>query len=152
MARTTLNFNAAIDDFVRETEERMNAVFRESAQRTISIAQNYLSGTLVGVQTGFLRASVRVSLSAMPPINEAAYPPKDARPGSFRYDGMEVSVALASSKVGDHIYIGWTAAYAEHVHDGTSKMRGRPFSLLAAQQWETTVRAVVAELKGRVGA
>jgi hypothetical protein len=141
------SFSAQIDAFVRETEQRMTAVFRESSQRVMSRATEFISGQLVNVDTGFLRASVRVSFSEMPKIDSAAQP-KDGQ--SYPLSG-EVSLMIASAHLGDTIHAGYTAAYAGFVHAVTSKMAGRPWVQLAAMQWPTIVNGVTQELKGRLG-
>lgn len=133
-----LGFGAQLEDWVRRTEQRMNAVFRESAQRTISLTQSY-----VPVDTGFLRASVRVSLQSMPQIEPKAT-------GGTPPSSDEYTLSIAGAEVGDTIYAGYTAAYARYVHDGTSKMAGMPFVYLAALQWPRVVNEVQQELKGRV--
>jgi hypothetical protein len=141
------SFSAQIEDFVQETEQRMTAVVRESAQRVLSVASDYISGDLVKVQTGFLRASVRVSFSEMPRIDAKAYP-KDGQ--SYPNNSSDVTLAIATTKLGDTIHAGYTAAYAGFVHDGTAKMAGRPWVELAAMQWPQTVNGVQAELKTRL--
>jgi len=141
------SFSATIEDWARETEQRMTAIFRESTQRMIGIATDYISGDLVKVQTGFLRASVRVSLSEMPEIDPSAEPAEGQRYG---VNAGQVSVQIASAQAGDTIYAGYTAAYAGFVHDGTSKMAGRPWVDMAAVQWQTVVNGVQQDLKARL--
>ena len=137
----SLSFSAAIDEWVKETEARMNAVFRESARRIISLSQEYIVG-LDAIDTGFMRGSVTVSLSSMPKIDPAK---TEGLPG-----GEEYVLQIAGARIGQTIYAGYTAAYSRHVHDGTSKMAGRPYIYLAALQWPRVVYEVSQELKGRV--
>lgn len=138
MAR--LSFADQIDEWVRQTEQRMTAVFRESARRTISTALSYTP-----VDTGFLRASVRVSLQSMPPVDPEATGPGTAAPGG------DYVMAIAGAEIGQTIYAGWTAAYGPFVEFGTSKMAPRAFVGRAAAQWPATVRQVTQELKSRAG-
>jgi hypothetical protein len=149
MATTHLNFGAQIDAWVKQSDQRMTAVFRESTQRTVSIAQS-----IVPVDTGFLRASVRASTSAAPPLSreaprnsldaaaEAAYPDND--------DG-NVTLTIAGANLGQTIFVGYTANYAGHVEYGTSRMAGRAFVGQAVAQWPMTVSRVIEDLKGRAG-
>ena len=146
--KTGREFTAQIEEFVRETEARIIAVHRESAQRIVSKAQEYISGELVNVQTGFLRASLRVSLSEMPKIDPGARPNE----GQRYTPESDVSLIIGSWNLKETMYAGYTAAYARHVHDGTSKMAGRPWVELAAMQWPQTVSEVTQELKRRLGA
>lgn len=143
------SFATQVDEWVKKSEARMLAVARESAQRTFSRATQYLSGELVNVQTGFLRASAMASKSEMPKINPAAHPKEGA---SYNLNGGQITTVLAGLQMAETAYIGWTAAYAGHIHDGTSKMSPRPFVSLAAMQWSATVNQVVSELKSRAGA
>lgn len=135
------SFSSQIDEWVKETQERMLAVFRESTQRTVSNAQQ-----MVPIDTGFLRASVRASLNGMPPIDREAKPTAPA----YGYDDTGVVMTIANAELGDTIYVGWTAAYAAHVEYGTSKMVGRGFVAIAALAWPNTVYQVSQELKARV--
>lgn len=134
-----LSFGAQVDAWVRETEQRMTAVFRESARRTISTALSYTP-----VDTGFLRASVRVSLQSMPPVDPKATGSGPAAPGG------DYVMAIAGAELGQTIYAGWTAAYGPFVEFGTSKMAPRAFVARAAAQWPATVRQVSQELRSRV--
>lgn len=116
----------------------MTAVFRESARRTISTAISYTP-----VDTGFLRASVRVSTQAMPQVDPGAT-------GGAAGGGGEYVMAIAGAQLGQTIYAGWTAAYGPFVEFGTSKMAPRAFVGRAAAQWPATVRQVSQELRTRV--
>lgn len=133
-----LSFGAQIDEWVRETEQRMEAVFRESARRTISTALSYTP-----VDTGFLRASVRVSTEAMPQVDPKAT-------GGAPSAGGDYVLEIAGAQLGQTIYAGWTAAYGPFVEFGTSKMAPRAFVARAAMQWNATVQQVSQDLKGRV--
>lgn len=120
----------------------MEAVFKESAQRTVSLAQSQ-----VPVDTGFLRASVRASITSMPAINSAARPAD----GQSYQPGGEVVLAIVGAGLGDTIFVGYTAAYAGFVEYGTSRMAPRRFVGYAASQWQATVRQVSQELQARAG-
>lgn len=163
MAARSLSFSGQIDDWVRETEQRMTAVFRESVQRTLSNAQQG-----VPVDTGYLRASLQVSLQSMPRIEKntsiktalteagAAFAggrgqmPNRARGAGFFQPTGDYVLTVARATIGDTVYAGYTASYAIFVEFGTSKMAGRAFVARAAMQWNATVQQVSQELKGRV--
>jgi hypothetical protein len=143
MATSNLDFGAQIDAWVRQTEARTLAVLRESTQRVVSQAQSRIP-----IDTGFARASVRASLSAMPPINPNARGQKGA---SYGYSGGEVATVIAQAKLGDTIYIGWTAAYVGFLENGHSKKAPSGFVGISAMEWPRIVREVTAEAKSRVG-
>ena len=146
MAVSNLQFMADVDEWTKQTEQRLTAVFRESSQRVVSAAQENLR-TVVNVRTGFLRASVRASTEAMPPIDSTAYP---AEGGHYDYDDGQISTVIASAEIGQSLYFGWTAAYAAYVNYGTVHMAPRRYVDLAAEQWQIIVNGVVQEAKSRV--
>ncbi|MGB6080219.1 MAG: HK97 gp10 family phage protein [Xanthobacteraceae bacterium] len=137
------NFAASVDSFVRETEQRMLAVFRESTQRTASIANNG-----VPVDTGFARASIRASTESMPQINPNA---KGKEGAAYPADFGNVTLTIAGAELGQTIYVGWTAAYMLPLEFGHSKQAPSGFVRLAAAQWQHTVDQVTAELRARSG-
>lgn len=149
------NFDAQVDAWVHETRARLEAVFKESTKRTVSLAQQVGN---IPIDTGFLRYSIRASLTAMPEVNPAAQPQKGAR---YQYNPADVVLTIASFKLGQTIYVGYTAAYARRIEYGyfgkdrlgrTYNQRPRGYIARAVAQWPATVNAVAAELKERVTA
>lgn len=138
------NFSATVDAWCRKTNARMTAVFRESTQRTVSLAQ-----ARIPVDTGFARASARASLQAMPPINPNASKPKIGS-GAVSYNSAEISLTIAGAELGQTIFVGWTANYAGELERGHSKKAPSGFVRLAALEWQRTVSQVVSEAKARV--
>lgn len=134
------SFSATIDDWVAETKQRLEAVFKESAQRVIAIAQTPVgAGGNMPIRTGFLRASIRGSLSQMPMIDLKSRPVE----GQVYAAGSEIVLVIASARLGQTVYVGYTAGYAGH------QEIKRGFVRLAAMQWPNVVSQVCAELKGR---
>ncbi len=142
MANTPLQFAAIVDAWCKEQPRRMEAVWKESSQRTVSLAQSY-----VPVDTGFLRASIRASLDSMPPL-EASTRTKGS---SYTYTGGDITATIASAELGKTIFVGYTAGYAGFVEYGTSRMAPRAFVGRAAEQWPVTVRQVAGEARARAG-
>lgn len=141
MAVSNINFAAQVDDWVKATEQRMTAVFRESTQRVASIASNG-----VPVDTGFARASVRASLSEMPQIDSGSRPTPGATYGG---DIGNITTTIASAQLGQTIFIGWTASYVQYLEYGHSKQAPAGFVRLAAAQWQIVVNQVTQEAKAR---
>lgn len=116
MARTV---TAQVDDQIAMVERRMQAVHLGVAQDLKEEIQLPISaGGKMRVDTGFLRASLQLSMEAMPDIDQEARPPDDAAKGSFQPDdGLDVILAAG---IDDTIYMGFTAAYARarEVKDG----------------------------------
>ncbi len=149
------SFAASVGDWAHQVQNATEAIFHESAQQLAHEADQLLSQSVyAGPQspnyrrTGFLRASLMASTSQMPSINPAAEP---AEGGSYTYSGAEISAVIAGSEIGRPLYYGYVAAYAAHVHYGTSKMVGRPWVTMTAQRWPAIVARAEAELKARLG-
>lgn len=144
MAVNNLNFAAQVDDWVKATDLRMLAVFRESAQRVASIAANG-----VPVDTGFARASVRASLEEMPQIVTGS---KGEEGQTYPADFGQITTVIANAQLGQTVYVGWTASYVLALEYGHSKQAPAGFVRLAAAQWQTVVSEVTQEAKARVAA
>ena len=139
MART---FEAQVSAWVRKSERRIEAVFKESAQRVINQARESTP-----VDTGFLRASLTTTLNA--PITDIQFRPPDGRAPDD--GGASIAAVIAGASAGDTVYAVYAANYATFVEYGA---RGRPgvgMVRRAAQNWQSIVRAVSAEAKARAG-
>jgi hypothetical protein len=139
------NFAASIDDWVKQTEQRMTAVFRESTKRVASIANNG-----VPIDTGFAKDSIQASTESMPQIN----PNKKGEKGQTYSTNAfgQVVLVINGATLGQTIYVGWTAAYMLPLEFGHSKQAPSGFVRLAAAQWQHTVDQVTAEAKARSSA
>jgi len=117
-------FTAQIKAFADRTEEKIEAVIKQSAQEVFSIAQTpKAQGGRMPVDTGFLRNSLIASLN-----------------GSTVGGGADAYVmAVAGAEIGDTIFAGWTANYARFMEYGTSKTPANFYMLNAAQQWQAIV-------------
>lgn len=137
-------FSAQVADFVKESDARMNAVVLDAVSETINIAQIPVAkGGRMRVDTGFLRASGQVSFDTLPTGPQRGAKGKD---GKLTYQTDEnYMVKLAGFKLGQKIYFGWSAQYAEvrNAYDG--------FLDNAVQQWSDTVNKSVAKLAKRLG-
>lgn len=131
-------FAKDLDDFATETEERMLFVARTAIQDTVNIAQTPVGkGGAMRVKTGFLRASGKSSLNGMP-----TGPTRGDPEGTYDYDEVSIVSDLNTLNIGSTFFFGWTAAYAEYreLYDG--------FLDGALRQWQQSVDAAVAKLKG----
>jgi hypothetical protein len=143
-----VSFSAAVSQWVAATEQRSRAVFQESAQRIVEIAQKPVgAGGNMPVDTGFLRRSVAASL-------DGSTPPLRENPGGFEadYNPAQVNLVISRARMGDVITIGYGANYATYVEFGAGGRQGRRFVGLAAQQWPRVVDEVSREAKTRAGA
>lgn len=140
----TLTFGAAMDRWALQLRSRATAIFRESVQEVVSIAQTPVAqGGNMPVDTGWLRASIRGSNESMPQVNPSA------KAGPATYDPGQIILVIAGTELGQPLYIGYTAAYAAAQEFGTSKMPPRAFVALAATQWPQIVNANIERAKQR---
>jgi hypothetical protein len=117
-------FTAQIKAFTDKTNEKLEAVIKQSAQEVFSIAQTpKAQGGRMPVDTGFLRNSLVSELNGA-----------TVGKGSDAY-----TLAIAGADVGDVIFAGWTANYARFMEYGTSRTPGNFYMLSAAQQWQAIV-------------
>lgn len=150
------SFAAQVNSFVLQTNARMLAVFRESSQRVITVMQTPVgSGGSMPVDTGFLRASLRVYNGAVfgaPALTASVK-------GAAAYNVTAAVAAISNAQLGETITALYLASYALRVNYGyvgkdslgrEYNQSGYLFVELAAQQWPSIVRQVSAELKSRV--
>ena len=156
MAVSNVSFSAAVDEWVRQSEARMEAVFRQSCQRLVVVAQTPVAhGGNMPVDTGFLRASGIATTQAPVPVNPAAVGEPDK---VYEFNNAAALGVLARLKIGQTLFFCWTAAYARRIEygfNGTDSLgrvfnqRGRGFVRLAAQQWQTIVASTAREARNR---
>lgn len=97
-------------------------------------------GGKMRVDTGFLRASGRLSYDGMP-----TGPLRPTKGESYTWSQSEqVTVKLQSLQIGQTVYFGWTANYAKYreAYDG--------FLISAIQDWQRIVDSWAEKIKARV--
>lgn len=139
------NFAAKVDAWTKMVPERTEAVFKQSVQRVLSEAQY---GGNMPIDTGFLRASLVVSIGADIPLQTI----KPEGAGPFAYDDAGARLTIEGANLDNVITAAWTATYARHVEYGARGRAGRRFLALSAQQWPRIVSEVAAEARARTGA
>lgn len=133
-------FEAAVGEWARKVEGAFDVVFKEAAQEIVSELN-----TLVPVDTGFLRNSLRASTTDMPLLSRE-------NPGGPVPDVMaEIVLVIAGAEAGDTIYLGYTANYGAHVHYGANGRPGRPWVSMVAQRWPAIIATVSARVRSRLG-
>lgn len=120
------NFSAQVHDIIRRNTRLMTAVVQESTQDLINETQKPKGkGGKMPLDTGFLRASGRLSLTGVPtgptrPATKAAPKIKGLRGAAKRsHEAKRArsnvsadSVSVGGVELGGSIYWGWTAIYA----------------------------------------
>ncbi|WP_416355556.1 HK97 gp10 family phage protein [Aureimonas phyllosphaerae] len=105
-------------------------------------------GGRLPVDTGFLRASLRASTTAPPPI-DSQFVPADGK--KYAFDESSIEAVIAGAEIGQTLYFGYTAAYARAMEYGSGGGPAYAFVRTVAQKWPSIVDAKAAELKGRLG-
>jgi hypothetical protein len=140
------SFSGQVSAWVAKSKARVEAVYKESAQRVIAEMQRPVGvGGNMPVDTGFLRASLMAELGT------PNFGLRDNPGGKAVYDAGQVSLIIASAKITDPITAVYTANYAKFVNDGARGRAPRQFVGLAAQQWPRIVDEVCREAQGRAG-
>lgn len=138
------SFSATVDEFVRETKERMEAMTRIALNDMINDMQSTTDkGGRMRYKTGFLSDSGRASLDGYP--SGVGQRPTNALPGQYTWDGSALIAVLTEMRLGDTFYWGWVANYAatREVYDG--------FMDAPLQNWQGYVDTAVARVKKEVG-
>lgn len=134
------SFSAAVGDWAHRVEGALEVVFKESCQELVAQLNS-----LVPIDTGFLRASLRASTAAMPVLS------LENPGGAHQIDVGQIELVIMGADLGDTVYLGYTANYGAHVHYGTNGRPGRPWVDMVAQRWASIVAAKSAEVKARLG-
>lgn len=136
----TQNIDVTLTAWARKTQQRMEAIWKQSTQAVADDANTPVAkGGRMHVDTGFLRASQSVSLTGMPsgPVRGAKDQKYDTQP--------DVTAAkIAGAKIGQTIFVGWTANYAQARENKDAFMR------MATQKWPQTVASITAQLKASI--
>lgn len=134
-------FSDQVTAWVRKSEARMTAAYRESVQDLIEEAQEPRGpGGNMPKDTGFLQNTGDAALNRLPTG------PTEAPEGveSFTWDASAALAVIAQAKLGDTVYFGWSASYAIYMEDRYGFVR------LAAQNWPQIVNRAARRLEQRV--
>lgn len=141
--RSYSSLTADIEEFVKETDDRILALARASIQDVVlNMQEPRKKGGRMPVDTGFLRNTAAASLSGFP-IGESEKP-NDAKPGQYNWTDDRLVAVLTRMKIGDTFYFGWTANYARYqeLYNG--------FMEAALQQWGRIVAINTDTLRRKV--
>lgn len=149
----TLSFEAQVADWARSVEGALEVVFRESVQELVEQMDLLLVQTVYDAppapsgykRTGFLRASLVASQTAMPLLT------RDNPGVPVPADLGDVMLVISGSDLGETIYLGYTANYAGYVHYSANGEAGRPWVTMAGQRWPMIVDQVAARVRARLG-
>lgn len=127
------SFEAQVTDFVNKSQDRILAVFKQSAQEVFSNAQTtYNSGGHLPIDLGTLRNSFISALNGSSALTG---------PDSYQ-------ISIAGAKLGDVVFGGWTVDYARRMEYGfhgtdalgrTYNQDGFGFVRHAVAEWQSIV-------------
>jgi len=123
---------AALDQWTKKTEKRIDAVLKDAAQSVIAVAQTSKEhGGRMPVITNKLRGSLQSSIA-----------------GGASGEGESSHILVAPlMKGGDLATFTWTAKYARPVNNGRNGRPGARFVEGAVDQWPAIVRASIRKAK-----
>lgn len=131
----------------------MEVIFREAVQELVEEMDMLLVQAVYAQppapggykRTGFLRASLVASTTAMPLLTRD-------NPGlSVPADLGDVVLVINGADLGGTIFLGYTASYSAFVHFSANGQQGRPWVTMAAQRWQIIVDRVAARVRSRLG-
>jgi hypothetical protein len=132
------SFSASVDAWVRETQQRMDAVVKTSAQY---VFEDVIFRTRV--DTGYARASWTASVTAPVPMTGTQ---------GDGYKAPSYVLVISGAQLGQSIYFTAVARYMIHLEYGARGRPGDGMVRLAAQNWGQHVTRAVAAAKARVAA
>lgn len=130
------SFQAQVDAWCRETEERIDAVFKLATQELFyGTLKPVGEGGRMRVDTGFLRGGFTASLDN--PVLESRSRPDSE--GTYSLDVGAISLTIASANIGQTVYGMFTANYARPREYGSRGKPGDGFVMTNAAQWQDYV-------------
>ena len=134
-------FDKQVTAWVRKSEQRLTATYRQSIQDLVEEAQEPRgSGGNMPKDTGFLQNTGDAALNRLP-VGETE-PPEGVE--SFTWDAEAALLTIAQAQLGDTVYFGWSAVYANRMEE----LYG--FARLAAQNWPQIVNKAARTIEQRV--
>lgn len=146
-------FSATVGDWANKIEGASEVIFKEACQELVEELDEMLVSLVYNApispsgyrRTGFLRASLMGSKSAMPQLSRA-------NPGAaVTPDFGETVLVINSLDLGETMFLGYTANYGAIVHYGANGRQPRPWVDLVAQKWPIIVQTVAARVMSRLG-
>lgn len=141
-------FTAQVSEWTAKTKGALVDIFRESSARVYEqMVRPQEGGGNIPVDSGYLRASARASLHAMPRILKS----KEGKEGQFYSPSGQVEPVIATAELGKKLYIGFQAVYALRANYGHKGQQGHLFVEQAAVQWKDIVKLTETEIALRFG-
>lgn len=140
-------FSSIVDQWTKETEQRMTAVWRQSIDDLAEVMNRTRSnGGRLPHLTGNLMRSLLASTSAMPATGGP----------NAKYSGQDVGLTTAGLRLDQTIWLGYQAIYARRMNYGfvgedslgrNYNQAGAHFVEGAIADWPNIVRMAVSKIK-----
>lgn len=137
------DFGRRVLGFTRKVYSKRDAVFREAF---LTLADHMQARC--PKDTHFLMSSLEASTVGTPEMNRPN-PFPSAPKGYFSWDRSQVVGVVQNARVGQKIYLGYTAEYAGFVHDGHGSSQSEPWVALVSQMWVQIVNEAAARIGDR---
>jgi hypothetical protein len=135
-------FDKQVTAWVRKSEQRLTAVYRQSIQDLVEEAQtDYYSGGNLPKDLGFLQSTGDAAIGQLP-VGESEPPEGQER---FSWDAEAALLVINRAQLGGPpVFFGWTAVYANAMEEKYG------FARLAAQNWPQIVNKAARTIEQRV--
>lgn len=140
------SFSQAVDDWVSQTEERLDAVYARSVELLgEEMAKSRNEGGRVPFLTGNLTRSLLASKTGMPNVADGPF------------EGSNVGLVTATLKARETVWLGYQANYAARQNYGyvgsdslgrVYNQQGAHFVDHAVANWPTIVTKAIKEVRG----
>ena len=140
-------FSSIVDQWTKETEQRMTAVWRQSIDDLAdTMNRTRANGGRLPHLTGNLMRSLLASTSAMPSTGGP----------NAKYTGQDVGLVTAGLQLDQTVWLGYQAIYARRLNYGfvgqdslgrTYNQAGAHFVEGAIAEWPSIVERAVAKIK-----
>ena len=140
-------FSSIVDQWTKETEQRMTAVWRQSIDDLAdTMNRTRANGGRLPHLTGNLMRSLLASTSAMPSTGGP----------NAKYTGQDVGLVTAGLRLDQTVWLGYQAIYARRLNYGfvgqdslgrTYNQAGAHFVEGAIAEWPSIVERAVAKIK-----
>lgn len=138
-----MSFKGQIDQWILKSTELTEAVIKDAAQEMAIDANTPVGkGGRMRVDTGFLRNSIAASLNSLPSG-------QNVKPDGYskqEWSPSEVVTTINRMSIGDKLFIGWAAEYAQYRENQDF------FARTAAQNWPQYVQNAVYNMRLRFNA
>lgn len=134
------SFKIQVDEWILKSQELTEVIVKDAAQEmAISASEPVGKGGRMPIITGFLRNSITANIGSLPSG-------ENKKPKEYVgvWNPTELVATINRMKLGDKLFIGWTAIYAQ------KRENERVFMRTAAQNWPQFVAESTNKLKERM--